>query len=363
MTITSFSEVEFSLKFQDNKVDPTLRLSSVAAERRDSLSGPKNLKKNEILFREGDPSDCMFVVKTGKIAITKAKGNSEIILAELGPGDMLGEMAFFDNKPRSAGARAMSDAVVIELPFKALNAQFKQFPEWLKAIVRTVNNHLRNANQRIKNLEKTAEDDTLALPPHMVTRLTAILGFVAKVYGEKAENGTSVPPNRLRNYTIQVFQQPTNRMTILQAVLEGLGHLKVEELGEGRQRITVFDPDFLLGFVDFYNEYLFKAEEKRTTIEEKENKALKTLLYYGRKLTADAKGEVKVNLTDIQNSSMKDLGYLFSVDDVNSLGEKKVTSEKMSEEGGTLSLKFNLAEIQRLQPFWEVIHACKRATK
>lgn len=327
------------------------------------MSGPKNLKKNEILFREGDPSDCMFVVKSGKIAITKAKGSSEIILAELGPGDMLGEMAFFDNKPRSAGARAVIDSIVIELPFKALNAQFKQFPEWLKAIVRTVNNHLRNANQRIKNLEKTAEDETQVLPPHMVTRLTAILGFMSKVYGEKTDGGVLVPPNRLRNYTIQVFQQPTNRMTTMMEVLQGLGHLKIEELGEGRQRITVFDPDFLLGFVEFYNEYLFKSEDKRTTIEEKENKAIKALLFYGRKETPDAKGEVKVNLTEIQNSSVKDLGYLFSADDVNSLAEKKVTSEKMSEEGGYLSLKFNLKELGTLQPYWEIAHTCKKATR
>jgi CRP/FNR family cyclic AMP-dependent transcriptional regulator len=137
------------------------------------MSGPKKLNKGDILFREGDPSEAMYVIKSGKIAIMKTKGSSEIQLAELGPGDMLGEMAFFDNKPRSAGAKAMMNTEVIELPFRSLNAQFKTFPEWLKAIMRTVNTHLRNANTKIKNLEKTSEDDATFFTPHLVTRLAS----------------------------------------------------------------------------------------------------------------------------------------------------------------------------------------------
>ena len=177
------------------------------------MTGLKQLKKNDILFKENDPSDSMYVIKSGKIAITKAKGSSEITLAELGPGDMLGEMAFFDSKPRSAGAKAVSDTVVIELPFKALNAQFKTFPEWLKAIVRTVNTHLRNANTKIKNLEKADSEDAVYFPPHTVNRLIGVIGLVASRYGEKTPEGLLVSQYTLRRYTIQVFQLPTAKMS------------------------------------------------------------------------------------------------------------------------------------------------------
>jgi CRP/FNR family transcriptional regulator, cyclic AMP receptor protein len=326
------------------------------------MSGMKTLKKNEILFREGDSSDAMYVIKSGKIAITKAKGSSEIVLAELKAGDMLGEMAFFDNKPRSAGAKALSDTVVIELPFKALNAQFKTFPEWLKAIVRTVNTHLRNANQKIKNLEKTAEDEVVYFPPHTVTRLIGILGLVASRFGEKTEDGVVVPSGTLRRYTIQIFQQPTAKMQKLMEVLQAFAYMKVEDLGEGRQRITVKDPNFLLAFVDFYNDWLFKSEDKRVTIDEKELKPAKALLFYGSRIAPDDKGEVKVNLTQMQNDAMRDLGQMFSVDDVNSLSEKGVIGEKMSGDGG-LALKFNLVELQTNYPYWEMIYAFKKVTR
>jgi CRP/FNR family transcriptional regulator, cyclic AMP receptor protein len=326
------------------------------------MSGLKTLKKNEILFREGDNSEAMYVIKSGKIAITKAKGSSEIVLAELKAGDMLGEMAFFDSKPRSAGAKALTDTVVIELPFKALNAQFKTFPEWLKAIVRTVNTHLRNANQKIKNLEKTSEDDAVYFPPHTITRLIGILGLVASRFGEKSEEGVVVPSGTLRRYTIQIFQQPTAKMQKLMEILQAFGYMKVEDLGEGRQKITVKDPDFLLSFVDFYNDWLFKSEDKRVTIEEKELKPAKVLLFYGSRLTPDDKGEVKVNLTQMQNDSMRDLGQIFTADDINSLSEKGVVGDKMSFEGG-LALKFNLAELQTTFPYWEMIYAFKKITR
>lgn len=328
------------------------------------MSGPRVLKKGEYLFREGDPSEAMFVIKAGKLAILKSKGNSEVALAEIGPGDMVGEMAFFDNKPRSASAKAATDTTVIELPFKSLNAQFKTFPEWSKAIMRTVNNHLRNANQRIKILEKSDEETTSVFPPHTVTRLCAILGVVAKVYGEKTPDGKGllVPPGTLRRYTIQIFQQPTNKMQTMTEVLQGLGHLKLEDLGEGKQRITMFDPDFMIRFVDFYNDFLFKSEDKRTSIEEKEMKTIKALLFYGRKQTMSDKGEVKVNLTQMQNDSMRDLGSLFSVDDVNPLSEKKVIGEKISTDAG-LALTFNLKELEMQHPYWELIHACRKLTK
>ncbi len=322
------------------------------------MSGLKNLKKGELLFREGDPSDAMYVIKSGKIAITKAKGSSEITLAELGPGDMLGEMAFFDNKPRSAGARAIGDAVIIELPFKALNAQFKTFPEWLKAIVRTVNNHLRSANQKIKNLEKTSEEETAYFPPHTVTRLMAILGLVATRFGEKTNEGINVPAGTLRRYTIQVFQMPTAKMQRMMELLQSYQYMTVEDLGEGRTKITLKNVDFVMDFVDYYNDWLFKSEEKKYTIEKKELKPLRALIHFGKKETPNDKGEVRVNLTQMQTECVRELSFPFSADDINTLTEKKVVPEKISIEGG-LALNFALKEIEPIYPYWELIHAFK----
>lgn len=317
----------------------------------------KDLKKGDLLFREGDPSDAMYVIKKGRIAITKVKGSGEVELAELGPGEMLGEMAFFDNKPRSAGARSKVDSTVIMLPFSSLYAQFKTFPEWLKAMVKNVNGKLRDANAKIKNLERESAPETTAFQPHMITRLCAIISLIGYKCGEKEGDGIVIPYYTLRNYCIQIFQAPTTKLDKMMECLQGMQIMKVEDIGEGRKKVTILKHEFLSKFVDWYNDYLFKDESKRITITEKEMPGLKSLAFYGQKLTPNEKGEVVVSLTDIQNNSMKDLGMLVNVNATDALAEKGLVQDKQSGAGGVLTQKFILNDIVTILPYWELVFA------
>lgn len=322
--------------------------------------GIKKLSKGDVLFREGDPSDAMYVIKGGRIAITKAKGNGEIILAEKATGEMLGEMAFFDSKPRSAGAKAVQDSEVIALPFASLHAQFKTFPEWLKAMVKTINGQLRDANTRIKNIEQAANENEEMFPAPMVTRLSAIITLIGFKAGEKTETGLVIPYQMLRDYCIQIFQAPTNKLDKIMEVFQALNLMKVEDLGEGRKRVTILNHKLLTDFTDWYNKYLFTDAKKRVAIEEKEMPTLRALVFYGKKQTPDANGLVKVSLTEMQNSSMRDLNTLFGVNDADPLAEKGLVQEKSSEEGGVLTMKFKLADVENILPFWEIVYTLKK---
>jgi CRP-like cAMP-binding protein len=324
--------------------------------------GVRKIAQGEYLFKEGDTPDAMYVIKSGRFDVLKAKGQSEIKLAELGPGAMVGEMAFFDNKPRSASVRAVKDGEAIVLPYKALHAQFNQFPEWTKAIMRTVNEHLRKANQRIKELEKATSEDEVLFPPHTINKLISILAFVTHRYGQKVEVGYELNSSTLRKYTIQIFQEATHKMTKLIEELKNLGFLKIENIGDGNQKLTILDLQFLFEFVEWHNKYLFQKEEERFTIEEPEIKIINGLLHFARKLTPNDKGIVKLNLTEVQNESMKELGDVIRVDDVNSLITKKIISDKQMESGG-IFVFIELPIVEKLSPFWTLIHALKRVTR
>lgn len=319
-------------------------------------NGVVKFKKGEVIFREGDTADAMFVIKSGIIDITKSKGSKDIVLATLKPGEMLGEMGFFDDKPRSAGARAASDAEVIKLPFVALRAQFKTFPEWLKAMVKTVSSNLRAANLRIKNLETAQSGEEEMFPPHMITKLVGLISLIGFKAGEKDGEALVINYTLLRNYTIQIFQLPTNKMDKMMEILSGLGHMKVEELGEGRKKVSILNHTLLTQFADWYNKYLFTEESKRVTIEPKEMMPMKALLFYGKKETPNEKGFVTVSLTDIQNNSMRDLSQLVGVNDADSLAEKGLIQEKQSVDAGKLTSTFRLDELATLYPFWEMVH-------
>lgn len=82
----------------------------------------KVLKKGQVLFREGDTGEEMYVVRQGTIVISKAvTGRVEQVLARLGPGDFFGEMSLFDHSPRSATIQADTDAGLLALDRDNLN--------------------------------------------------------------------------------------------------------------------------------------------------------------------------------------------------------------------------------------------------
>ncbi len=86
------------------------------------------------------------------------------------------------------------------------------------------------------------------------------------------------------------------------------------------------------------------------------------MIFYGNKQTPDAKGVVKINLTTIQNESMKDLGYVLTVNDWESIISKKITGEKISE-ADSVAVTFELKTIETLQKNWEIVYAISDSGK
>ncbi len=76
----------------------------------------RKLRKGQVLFRQGEPGEEMFLVRDGGIVVSKpVTGSVEQVLARFGRGDFFGEMSLFDGSPRSATISAESDATLLVL--------------------------------------------------------------------------------------------------------------------------------------------------------------------------------------------------------------------------------------------------------
>jgi CRP/FNR family transcriptional regulator, cyclic AMP receptor protein len=74
------------------------------------------LRRGQVLFREGDHGDEMFLVRAGSIVVSKGvTGRVEQVLARMGAGDFFGEMALFDRSPRSATIQADTEVTLLVL--------------------------------------------------------------------------------------------------------------------------------------------------------------------------------------------------------------------------------------------------------
>lgn len=106
------------------------------------------IKKDEILFQEGDTPDCMYIVRTGQLGISIRENEDEKEIALAGPGILIGEMSLFDRKPHSTTVRAKTDSSVVKLPYDQLDVQLEQLPEWVKITMRAMAENLRAANKK-----------------------------------------------------------------------------------------------------------------------------------------------------------------------------------------------------------------------
>jgi CRP-like cAMP-binding protein len=97
-----------------------------------AIARPRALAPRAALFAEDEAPAAMYLVRTGKIEV--AKGDAAI--ATIAAGDVIGELAFFDGAKRSAGARALEQAEVVELPYAALRDLMAQRPSLALVVYR-----------------------------------------------------------------------------------------------------------------------------------------------------------------------------------------------------------------------------------
>lgn len=132
----------------------------------DALAGmfrSLDLASGKTLFREGDPGDGFYLIRSGRVKIRRmvdpeAKGRSqEQLLTILSSGQLFGEMALVDGAPRSADALAVEDAVLYHLHQNGYEDLKEKHPETALRIqdlvVRTLCHRLREANRSIEIIQ------------------------------------------------------------------------------------------------------------------------------------------------------------------------------------------------------------------
>ena len=102
------------------------------------------LRRGDVLFREGDDPHELFVVVSGRIAIAnKSIDGRESMVALMEEGDLFGEMGLFDGRGRSAEARALESSVVTAVPYGPVRSLYQDDPTLLWRVVAMLTGRLR----------------------------------------------------------------------------------------------------------------------------------------------------------------------------------------------------------------------------
>ena len=104
------------------------------------------------IFREGDDGSTMFVIKSGRVMITKNMYGIMVKIAELGPGDHFGEMSLLEGQPRSATALAETQVEAEVYDSKSLAEVVAADPEFAFGMLRGMSRRLRQIDERLTEL-------------------------------------------------------------------------------------------------------------------------------------------------------------------------------------------------------------------
>jgi CRP-like cAMP-binding protein len=138
----------------------------------------------EILFRENEPGDTMFVIQAGQVRIRKDAPDGVKTLAILGPGDFFGEMAILNGKPRTATAEALTPLRVLVIDARTLGQMVVSNAEIAVRMITKLARRLDSANALIEVLM------------HRDPKARLILGLSrqAEMLGQRREDGSILVP-------------------------------------------------------------------------------------------------------------------------------------------------------------------------
>jgi CRP/FNR family transcriptional regulator, cyclic AMP receptor protein len=158
-------------------------LSSPELKRLATALRPRHYRAGQCIFAAGDPGGSMSLISGGsvKVCLSSTEGK-EVLLALLGPGDVFGELALLDGRPRSADVIAKTDCDVLTLAREDLEAFFLEYPRAALNLLGTLAGRLRRSNQLLE------DSAFLDIPGRLARALLAL----AEDYGQQHPAGTGL---------------------------------------------------------------------------------------------------------------------------------------------------------------------------
>lgn len=104
------------------------------------------------LFLTGERGEHMYLVQSGRIRIWRGEPEHPVVLAEVGPNCLFGEMALIDEGTRSACAHAVEDTTLIVISGEKVRQRLTEADPFVASIVRILARNLRAANDQLEGL-------------------------------------------------------------------------------------------------------------------------------------------------------------------------------------------------------------------
>jgi len=160
------------------------RLGPEDRQRLASMALVREFEKNALIFSEGDASDFLFTITSGRVKIfkTTARG-TDVILEIFGPGDSVGAVAVYEARPYPASAMALEPTTCLLFPRQSFFALLEAHPTFVRALLVGLTHRLMELTNRLTELTGG----------HIEPRLARLFLKLADDVGQKRPGGVFIP--------------------------------------------------------------------------------------------------------------------------------------------------------------------------
>ncbi|HTB78466.1 MAG TPA: Crp/Fnr family transcriptional regulator [Polyangiaceae bacterium] len=195
----------------------------------------RDFSAGEVLFREGERGEEMYVIQSGLVRIVKRVGGEYRSLATLGRGEFIGEMAILNGRPRTATALVLEDARCLVIDAATLEQMLSDNTEIALRLVKKLAHRLDSADEMIQML----------LNPDPQARVLLALRRHAESFGDETPQGV-----RLHGSAVDIAREGGVDAAQVQDVLGRLARMRIASEDE-TGAIVVSDLRRLMEFMEF----------------------------------------------------------------------------------------------------------------
>ena len=125
-------------------------LTPAESDALEEMGEPATYPPGALIFEQGGTADCVLLVRAGRVRVGfRRPDGDEVVLAERGAGELLGDMSGIDGQPRSASVIALDEVRGLVVPLRAVRGFLMDHPRAAIALLELLSRRLRDAESRL----------------------------------------------------------------------------------------------------------------------------------------------------------------------------------------------------------------------
>ncbi|MBX7232668.1 MAG: cyclic nucleotide-binding domain-containing protein [Bdellovibrionales bacterium] len=325
-------------------------------------SSGKRFKKGELLFRENEPIQIIYVIQSGKISLQVERTGKRLEILTAGPGQVLGEQALFYNARYPFTAEVLQECKLMEVPVEFIKQQANSAAAVIKVLLKSLVDDIKQTRQILRSTKM--ETDKTPCPQVSIPRIFALLNLVSRHTGKinpDHKHEILVDWSVLKLYTTRMFAESPQRMRSLLDLLMKLKicELTLEKTEEGNEelsKIRLLNLPLIEDFSEFYQYNLYKGSYAEVIhVDTLALKVAMALVQASEGVELDRKGAVALNWDTTIEIIRKKYSIELKNTHLDILEKKGLFVKRQSQENGPAILSFDRSEFVKMVHFWSLI--------